>query len=74
MTNTDRLQQLFESMAERLGTNVEEYAEQIKSVIPMGRFATPSEIGNAIAFLATPAAAYITGTNLVVDGGRTSSL
>ncbi|HLF65456.1 MAG TPA: SDR family oxidoreductase [Saprospiraceae bacterium] len=74
MTSTERLQELFKSMAERLHITPEEYAEQVKTTIPMGRFATPSEIANAIAFLASPAASYITGTNIVVDGGRTGSL
>ena len=46
----------------------------MKKTIPLGRFGSPAEIGSAIAFLASPAAAYISGTNLVVDGGRTKSL
>jgi 3-oxoacyl-[acyl-carrier protein] reductase len=74
MTNTDRLQELFERMADSQNKALENYAEEIKKTIPMGRFATPAEIANAIAFLASPAASYITGTNVVVDGGRTGSL
>ena len=38
--------------------------------IPLGRFGTPREIGNAAVFFASPASDYVTGTALVVDGGR----
>jgi 3-oxoacyl-[acyl-carrier protein] reductase len=48
--------------------------EEMLKEIPAGRFGNPNEIGSAIAFLATPAAAYINGINLPVDGGRTGSL
>ena len=48
------------------------YAEQ-KAAIPMRRFGEPTEIADAIAFLASPRSNYITGTNLRVDGGWSSA-
>ena len=44
------------------------------ATVPAGRFAEPAEVAAAIAFLASPAAAYVNGVNLPVDGGRTKSL
>ncbi len=73
-TNTDRLKDLITKWSEQQNISEEEMAERRKQNVPLRRFAEPSEIGNAAAFLCTPAAAYITGTNLVVDGGRTKSL
>lgn len=73
-TDTGRLNEIIENKAKKSGKSVEEVMGGMKGAIPLGRFGKPSEIGAAAAFLASPAAAYITGTNLTVDGGRTSCL
>lgn len=74
MTSTERLQEIIENRAEKAGSTPNEVAEQMKTTIPMQRFAAAPEIAAAAAFLASPAASYITGTNVTVDGGRTKSL
>jgi 3-oxoacyl-[acyl-carrier protein] reductase len=73
-TNTGRLQEIIDNKAEKTNTSEKEVTDKMKSSIPLGRFATPQEVGCAVAFLASPAAAYINGINLPVDGGRTSCL
>jgi 3-oxoacyl-[acyl-carrier protein] reductase len=73
-TDTERLRIFFESKAEQVGKSPEEVAKMVMSRIPLGRFAEPGEIASAVAFLSSPAASYITGINLPVDGGRSGCL
>ncbi|MCX6290938.1 MAG: SDR family oxidoreductase [Bacteroidetes bacterium] len=73
-TETIRLKSLLESKSQRLGKPVDVLKNEMLSEIPMKRFADAGEIANAVAFLASPAASYITGINLPVDGGRTLCL
>ncbi|MFQ5494258.1 MAG: SDR family oxidoreductase [Phycisphaerae bacterium] len=70
-TDTDRLGSLFDKKAQRLGTSSEQVRADTIAAIPMKRLADPAEIGAVVAFLASPAASYVTGVNLPVDGGRT---
>jgi 3-oxoacyl-[acyl-carrier protein] reductase len=73
-TQTERLTQIIENKATKLGIATDIVAEEMKKEIPMARFAKPEEVANAVAFLASPAASYINGINLPVDGGRTPCL
>ena len=67
--NTDRLQGSFEASASALGITVEDAAEQRSAQIPAKRFGEPEEFGEACAFLCSSQAGYITGQNLLLDGG-----
>lgn len=74
LTETSRLESLIENTAKRTQTDKETVAINIKSDIPAKRFGQPSEIGAVAAFLASPAASYVNGTSIPVDGGRTGSI
>ena len=71
-TDTQRLGSLFEKKAARTGSTPEAVKAATIEAIPMKRLADPCEIGAVVAFLASPAASYVTGVNLPVDGGRTA--
>jgi 3-oxoacyl-[acyl-carrier protein] reductase len=73
-TNTNRLKTLITKKAEVQGKSEEEIASAMKSGVPAARFGQANEVANAVAFLCSPAASYINGINLPVDGGRTASL
>ena len=73
-TETDRLKSIISGKAAKSEKTFAEVETVMKSQVPTGRFADPSEVGMVIAFLASPAAAYINGVSLPVDGGRTGSL
>jgi len=73
-TATQRLQNIIENKSTKTGHAIDAVSQEMISEIPMGRFAEATEIANAVAFLASPAASYINGINLPVDGGRTGCL
>jgi len=68
-TETERVVEIMQHRAEVNGSTVEEEIKKIAADSPLGRMGTPDEIGRAAVFLLSPAASYITGVMLTVDGG-----
>ena len=73
-TNTQRLQSIIESIAAKRNTSPDFIAEEMQAEIPVKRFGEAAEIAAVVAFLASPAASFINGTSIPVDGGRTGSI
>ena len=73
-TNTNRLKSIIAKKSEKQGISENEVIKTMMKSIPANRFGEAQETANAVAFLCSPAASYINGINLPVDGGRTASL
>lgn len=73
-TRTQRHTSLIEKKTAQTGQTTEQVEAAMLQTIPAGRFGQAHEVAAAVAFLASAAAAYITGINIPVDGGRTGTL
>lgn len=73
-TETERLSAIIKNKSAKLEVEDDIVVQEMLDEIPAGRFGKPEEVAYAVTFLASSQAAYITGTNLVVDGGRTPCL
>lgn len=72
--DTDRVRGLDRTRAAEVGTTVEAIQGQTRARIPLGRYGDPAELGRVVAFLLSPAASYLDGVILPVDGGMLKSL
>lgn len=73
-TRTARLDEILAGKSKSTGRSEDELAAEMAAAVPARRFGEPGEIAAVIAFLCTPAAAYVNGVSIAVDGGRTKSL
>jgi|SRR5690606_4933951 len=73
-TETGRIEQIVRNKVAAQGKPEDEVRAAMRAAVPAGRFATPEETGGVIAFLCSPAAAYVNGVSLAVDGGRMHSI
>jgi 3-oxoacyl-[acyl-carrier protein] reductase len=73
-TTTDRIQQILAYRSEQNGTTVEEEAQKMTTRTPLGRLGQPEEFGRVAAFLVSPAASFVNGAMIPVDGGSTAGL
>ncbi|MFI0350013.1 SDR family oxidoreductase [Actinomadura sp. 9N407] len=72
-TGTDRMRTIVAAKSQANGTTEEDEIAKVVAAIPLGRWAEPEEIAQAAAYLLSPAAAFVTGESLAVDGGAIRS-
>jgi len=68
-TATERMQAIIAAKASANGTSAEEEQAKVVHEIPLGRWAEPEEIADAVAFLSSPRSSFVLGSALAVDGG-----
>lgn len=73
-THTGRLTGLLERTASQSGKSLAQVTKEMEASIPLRRIGQPEEIAQVVAFLASPAASYVTGTSIPVDGGKTPTI
>ena len=72
--DTERVRSIDATRAAATGVSIETVQDQTRARIPLGRYGDPDEMGRVIAFLLSPAASYLDGVILGVDGGMMRSL
>jgi 3-oxoacyl-[acyl-carrier protein] reductase len=73
-TKTQRLESLIKNNAQKRGVSTDVIEQEMKQDIPMKRFGDAAELAAVAAFLASPAASYVNGVSIAVDGGKTGAL
>ena len=71
---TERIKKVINTRAELKGTSVEEERKNLVADVALGRLGNPKDIANAVLFLASERSAYITGAEILVDGGNVKAI
>lgn len=72
--DTDRIAELAEATAKKQNISIDEATQRMQSDIPLGRYASPKELGDVVAFLASDRASFVSGINVLVDGGMLNAV